>query len=108
MGGQGRSRILGIGTSLPQHDPEAGKGLGRADPVKQRAQHGGEGDLESLQQAKGQGVVTTVTCQLHLGTGKGLGSSCWRLLSPRWVWVLSFNSLVLRVPSFPARGQSWW
>lgn len=36
-------------------------------------QNRGRENLESLQQAKGQCGVTTVTCQLHLGTGEGLG-----------------------------------
>lgn len=48
---------------------------GQIPQNRDRAQQRGE-NLESLQQAKGQCVVTTGSCQFHLGTGKGLGSSC--------------------------------
>lgn len=54
---------------------------GQIPQNRHRAQQRGE-NLESLQQAKARCVVTTVSCQPHLGTGEGLGSSCWAGTGP--------------------------
>lgn len=97
-----------IGTSLPQHDPEEGKGLGNTNTSKQRQGTAERGKPGEPPAAKGQRFVTTVTCQLHLGTGEGLGSSCWEVTEPTLgVGALLHQSGAVG-PFLPNKGKSWW